>query len=47
MKKLLTFLFPLEKPTSLLALSIQSFTNESFFQQINRQGRLGEYLHKK
>jgi hypothetical protein len=46
MKKLIDFLFPLKtRKTSLLALSIQSFTNESHFEQVFRQGRVYEYSY--
>ena len=47
MKKLLNFLFPIKKhTTSLLALSIEAFTNETFLEQIQRQGRVYEYQYK-
>lgn len=47
MKKLLNFLFPLKtRKTSLLALSIQTFTDETHLEQIFRQGRINEYSYK-
>jgi len=47
MKKLLDFLFPFRtRKTSLLALSIQTFTDESHLEQIFRQGRVYEYSYK-
>jgi hypothetical protein len=47
MKKLLDFLFPFkEKKTSLLAMSIEAFTNESHLEQVFRQGRVYEYQYK-
>lgn len=47
MKKLLNFLFPIKKrKTSLLALSIETFTHESHLEQIFRQGRVYEYSYK-
>jgi len=47
MKKLLNFLFPIKKrKTSLLALSIDTFTNETHLEQIFRQGRINEYSYK-
>jgi hypothetical protein len=45
MKKLFSFLFPAKK-TSLLALSIATFTNEKHLSQIFRQGRIWEYSTK-
>jgi hypothetical protein len=47
MKKLLDFLFPFRtRKTSLLALSIQTFTDETHLEQIFRQGRVYEYSYK-
>jgi len=46
MKKLLSFLFPIQQPPSLLAMSIQTFSTESFVQQITRQGNLKYYLSR-
>lgn len=46
MKKLLDFLFPIKtRKTSLLAFSIETFTNESHIEQIFRQGRVYEYSY--
>jgi hypothetical protein len=47
MKKILELLLNIkkEKP-SLLARSIETFTNESHLEQIFRQGRLYEYAYK-
>jgi hypothetical protein len=47
MKKILDLLFGFkEHKTSLLALSIEAFTNETHLEQIFRQGRLYEYAYK-
>ena len=47
MKKLLDFLFPFRtRKTSLLALYIQTFTDETHLEQIFRQGRVYEYSYK-
>jgi hypothetical protein len=47
MKTILNFLFGYkEKKTSLLALSIQTFTDETHLEQIARQGRVYEYRYK-
>jgi hypothetical protein len=47
MKKILDLLFGFKEPkTSLLALSIEAFTNETHLEQIFRQGRLYEYAYK-
>jgi len=47
MKKILQLLLGLkEKKISLLAISIQTFTNETHLEQIFRQGRLYEYAYK-
>ena len=47
MKKILNILFPFKQPKpSLLSLSIQTFTNETFIEQIMRQGRLYEFQYK-
>jgi hypothetical protein len=47
MKKILDLLFGFkERKTSLLALSIEAFTNETHLEQIFRQGRIYEYSYK-
>ena len=47
MKKILELLFSLKRQEpSLLARSIETFTNESHLEQIFRQGRLYEYAYK-
>lgn len=47
MKKILDLLFGFKEPkTSLLALSIEAFTNETHLEQIFRQGRIYEYSYK-
>jgi hypothetical protein len=47
MKKILELLFNFkERKTSLLALSIEAFTNETHLEQIFRQGRVYEYSYK-
>lgn len=47
MKKILELLFSFkEQKTSLLALSMEAFTNETHLEQIFRQGRLYEYAYK-
>ena len=46
-KNILAKLFPMPQAPSNLAISIFKFTNESHLEQLNRQGRLYEYLANK
>jgi hypothetical protein len=45
--KILSILFPIPPQERLLAVSIATFTEESFIAQIKRHGRLHEYLYNK